>query len=356
MAKPESASRLNWGILGCGAIAHKFALGLESVPDAHLLAVAARELPRAQVFAERWHAPRAYGSYDALLADPDIDLVYVAVIHPEHHRVARLALEAGKHVLLEKPFTINAEQAADLIALANDKQRFLMEAMWTRFNPISQQVARWVAEGRIGRPLRVRASFGYDVGTSDEAREGRALKRELGGGALLDVGIYTLAFAGLVLGYEPTAVHGVAELDEVTGADRVASVQLQYASGAVAELTSAVGLKLIHEGEITGTVGRIVVPRFWDPREALLCKTHEVADDSDYETLYGIPESAIIERHRPEIAGNAYGYEAAEAMRCVRAGLLESPEMSHAETLAWMRVMDGLRDDWGLDYGEAEEL
>ncbi|MDI9468953.1 MAG: Gfo/Idh/MocA family oxidoreductase [Bacillota bacterium] len=347
---------IRWGLLGAGVISGKFATGLSVLPDAELTAIAARDGERAAAFAARHGVRRHYAGYEALFADPEIDVVYIGVIHPEHYPLALRALEAGKHLLVEKPFTMNRAQAARVLALARERRRFVMEAMWTRFNPVSLRVRDWVREGRIGTLRLVRAAFGYNVGETAAAREGRALKRELGGGALLDVGIYTLSLAGLLLGWEPDRVRGVADLDPVTGVDRVASVQLAYPSGAVCELSSAVACALDHSAWIYGTEGVIEIPRFWNPFEAVIRRTDDVSEATPLDRVYGLPSGGAVERFRPEIVGNAYGYEAAEVMRCIRAGLTESPDMTHAETLAWMGVMDRLRTDWGLDYGEAERV
>ncbi len=347
---------IRWGLLGAGVISAKFALGLSRVPGAELTAVAARDGERAAAFAARHGARRHYADYEALLADPEIDVVYIGVIHPEHYPLALRALEAGRHLLVEKPFTMNRAQAARIFELARERQLFVMEAMWTRFNPVSQQVRAWVREGRIGTLRLVRAAFGYNAGDTAAAREGRALKLELGGGALLDVGIYTLSLAGLLLGHEPDRVQGMADLDPVTGVDRVTIVQLGYPNGAVCELSSAVAADLDHSAWIYGTEGVIEIPRFWNPFEAVIRRSDDASEKTPPDLVYGLPSGGAAERFRPEIIGNAYGYEAVEVMRCIRAGLLESPDMTHAETLAWMGVMDRLRAGWGLDYGAAERV
>ena len=182
---------IRWGILGPGSIAHKFAVGLQAIPAGELVAVGSRDQQRADAFADQYGAPNRHASYEALSTDPDIDAVYVATPHPFHQDNAILCLEAGKAVLCEKPFTINAAEAEAVVARANGV--FLMEAMWSRYLPIMVQVRQWLDAGAIGEPLMVSADFGFRAGVNPA---GRLFNPALGGGALLDIGIYVVSFRG----------------------------------------------------------------------------------------------------------------------------------------------------------------
>lgn len=320
---------IRWGIIGPGRIARKFAIGLQSVPDAKLVAVGARALGRAEAFASEFGTARAHGSYEALAADPEVDVVYVATPHPMHHQPALLCLKAQKGVLCEKPFTLNEREARELVECARREKVFLMEAMWSRFLPTMVQVREWLARGLIGDPRMVVADFGF---RTDWNPEGRALNPALGGGALLDVGIYPLALAAMVLGGPPLKVTGQCHLGD-TGVDEQSAMLLAYKGGALAVLTCAVRTQTPHEARILGTEGSIYLPDFWHGIEATL-------------TLAGKEPERVI----PERVGNGYNYEAVEVGRCLRAGLKESPLMPLDETVMTMRIMDELRRQWGLVY------
>lgn len=320
---------IRWGILGLGRIARKFALGLQSVPDAKLVAVGSRSLEKATAFAGEFNVPYAHGSYEALAADPEVDVVYVATPHPYHLEVARLCLKAKKAVLCEKPFTLNEREARELVDCARRENVFLMEAMWSRFLPPMVQVREWLARGVIGEPRMVIADFCF---RSDWNPQSRVLDPHLGGGALLDVGIYPLALASMVFGGAPLKVTGQCHLGE-TGVDEQSAMLLSYQGGALAVLSCAVRTQSPHDARILGTEGSIYIPGFWHCTEATLTKTGKA------------PQTAA-----PVRMGNGYNYEAAEVDRCLRAGLKESPVMPLSETLTTLRTMDELRRQWGLVY------
>jgi predicted dehydrogenase len=320
---------IRWGILGLGKIAKKFARGLQSVPDARLVAVGSRSAGKAAEFAAEFGAPHAHAGYAALAADPEVDVVYIATPHPMHHEAALLCMKAGKAVLCEKPFTINARESLELIECARRENVFLMEAMWTRFLPPLVQVREWLARGAIGEPRMVMADFGF---RTEWNPQGRALNPHLGGGALLDVGIYPLALASMVFGGAPSKITGQCHLGE-TGVDEQSGMVLAYPRGALAVLTCAVRTQTAHEARIMGTEGAIYLPDFWHATSATL-------------TIPGrAPETAT-----PLQVGNGYNYEAIEVGTCLRAGLKESPLMPLSETLSTMRTMDELRRQWGLMY------
>ncbi len=326
---PTIHHQVRWGILGPGNIARKFAKGLTAVPGASLAGVASRSLDRARAFADEHGCPRAYGSHADLAGDPDIDAVYIATPHPQHLAAARLCLEAGKAVLCEKPITVNAHQLEELIALAQARQVFLMEAMWTRFLPAMAQVRAWLAEGAIGEPRLVTADFGFRCGWDPSSR---LLDPANAGGALLDVGVYVLALAGMVFAGNPERIAGFAHIGE-SGVDEQAALILGWAGGRLASLTCAVRTATPQGARIDGTDGSITVPGFWHATSA---------------SLHGAA-GRTVDVNLPHV-GNGSEYQTIEVARCLAAGLTESPIMPLAESLAIQRSMDELRRQWGLRY------
>lgn len=322
-------NRIGWGILATGTIAQKFCEGLKLLGDAELVAVASRSMEKARAFGAEYGVKRAYGSYEELVRDPEVDIVYIATPHPMHFENAMLCLEAGKAVLCEKPFTMNAREAEALIAFAREKGLFLMEAMWTRYLPAIVKVREWLSKGLIGEVRFLKADFGYRCAWDPE---GRLLNPVLGGGALLDVGIYPVSFASMVFGAQPRSVKSLAHIGE-TGVDEQFAALFEYEGGAIASLSGALRTDFVNDALILGTHGRIHVPDFFHAKTATL---HTA---SGAEEVFG-----------PEFEGNGYQYEAAEAMRCLREGKLESSIMPLEETLAIMRTMDAIRSQWGLKY------
>lgn len=319
---------VRWGIVGLGNIAKKFAVGLRSVPGAELAAVGSRSLDKAKAFAGELGALRAHGSYQALAEDPDVDVVYIASPHPMHHPDSLLCLEAGKAVLCEKPFTVNARELETLIAAARSRKLFLMEAMWTRFLPAMVELKKLVSSGAIGEPRMVTSDFGFRTNVDPK---GRLFARELAGGGLLDVGVYNVALAYLVLG-APVRVTGLAHLGE-TGVDEQAAVVMQHAGGGLSSLTSAVRTNTPQEARIDGSAGSIRIAGFWHATELV------VQRDGKPTEVLNFP-----------FEGNGYNYQAVEVQACLQAGKLESDVMPLAESLEIMRTLDELRRQWGLSY------
>ncbi len=317
-----------WGILSTGRIAGVFATGLASLPDAELVAVGSRSAASAAAFAERFHVPRAYASYDELVADPDIDAIYIATPHSSHAEDALRAIAAGKAVLCEKPFTINATEAATVVAAARARGVFVMEAMWTRFLPVFVAIREQIAAGRIGEVRLLSADFGFRTAVNPASR---LFDPALGGGALLDVGVYCVSLASMLFG-PPTGIQSLANLGS-TGVDEQAAILLGHASGAMALLATATRTDTPHEATILGTAGMIRVAAPWWAARAYRI------------TVDGVTEDCAL----PPL-GNGYAHEAAEVARCVRAGLTESPIMPLDETIAIMRTLDALRAQWGLRY------
>jgi len=321
--------KTRWGILGTGAIAHAFAKGLAALPDAELVAVGSRTRESADRFGKEFGVPNRHASYEALAGDAGVEAVYVATPHPFHKENTLLCLEAGKAVLCEKPFAMNSAEAELMVARARDKGVFLMEAMWTHCFPAIRKVRELVAGGAIGGVRIVRVEFCFRSGWNPE---GRLLNPHLGGGALLDVGVYTVALAQLILGGEPDRIAAMAHIGE-TGVDEQSAMILGFDGGAMAVLTCAVRTSTPHEACIFGTDGWIGIPHlFWQPDRIVLHAS-------------GRDEEMAFER-----LGNGYSFEAAEVMRCLREGRLESEAVPTARTLAVMRTLDRVRAQWGLTY------
>ena len=325
---PDSP-RLRWGVLSAARIANKFCEGVKALPGSTVVAVGARDKERAEEFARKWDIPKAYGTYQELVTDAEVDAVYVATTHNFHREHTLLALNAGKPVLCEKPFAINAREAEDMVRAARENRLFLMEAMWTRFFPIMYRVRELIRDGAIGDPRIVQADFGF---RGDYNPQSRLFNPDLGGGALLDVGVYVVSFASMVLG-EPNRTDGLATLAP-NGVDEQAAISLGYENGALASLTTAVRTSTTHEATIMGTEGRIRIhPEFWKPERMTLFR-----DGRDPEEI-NLPSQ-----------GGGFNYEAEEVARCLGEGRLESEVMPLDETLSIMRTLDALRQKWGIRY------
>jgi predicted dehydrogenase len=320
---------IGWGILGPGRIARRFVEGLSVVEDVRLVAVGSRSLERAEIFGKEFGIPNRYGSYEALAEDPDVDVVYVATPHTSHKEHSLLCLRAGKHVLCEKPLTVNAAECEELICAAHEQGRFLMEAMWTRFFPVMCKLRELVSERAIGDVRMVSADFGFHSAFDPASR---IFDPELGGGGLLDVGVYTVSFAHMVLGRPPAEIAALADIGE-TGVDEQAAIVLKFDRGEMALLFCGVRTQTVYEARIYGTDGMIYVePSFWSP------------------DAFTITRGGESERIAPERVGNGFNYEAAEVASCIRNGKLESDIMPLAESLQIMETMDAIRRIWHLTY------
>jgi len=320
---------IKWGIIGPGGISRSFASDLAFVKGAELVAVGSRTLENAQKFAAEFNIPRVYGNYDEMLKDPDLDIVYIGSLHTVHKDHILAALRAGVAVLCEKPFTMNAKEAEEAIRVARENGVFLMEAMWTRYLPPIVQVREWLKEGRIGEVRLLQADFGFDVGWQPD---GRLLNKELGGGALLDAGIYPVSFASMIFGSQPSKISSTAHIGE-TGVDEQFSILCEYEGGRTAMLNGAVRLRLNNAAVIYGTKGHIHVPNFLFGKSA---------------TLHVAGEEPVQFNDDREMKG--YNFEAEEASNCLREGRKESAIMPLDETLAIMQTLDTIRAQWGLRY------
>ncbi|MDE0396335.1 MAG: Gfo/Idh/MocA family oxidoreductase [Candidatus Poribacteria bacterium] len=325
------SGKIRWGILGPGGIAHKFADALKAIPDAEIIAVGSRDLQRADAFADTFDVPHRHGSYVELANDPEVDAVYVATPHPFHKACAMLCLEAGKAVLCEKPLTVDADQAEALIACAREHKQFLMEAMWTRFIPVMVKVREWLAAGVIGEPRMLTADFGNRVELTAENMKGRLFALKLAGGAMLDIGVYTVSLASMVFG-APTQITSLAHIGE-TGVDEQAAVLLGYDAGQIASLSCAITTRTSQDARIFGTKGAIYIPNFSRATSATL------------EVLGKAPVQIEI-----PFTGNGFEYQVLEVIKCLRAGKLESDVMPLDESLSIIKTMDVARAEWGLEY------
>ncbi|MFJ3549919.1 MULTISPECIES: Gfo/Idh/MocA family protein [unclassified Streptomyces] len=324
--------KVRWGVLATGGIAATFTADLVDMPDAEVVAVASRSAEPAKAFAERFGIPRAYGDWESLAYDDGIDVVYVATPHSAHRAAAGLMLEGGRHVLCEKPFTLNAREAAELVALARGNGRFLMEAMWMYCHPMVRRLKALVDDGAIGEVRHVRADFGLE---GPFPASHRLRDPALGGGALLDLGVYPVSFTQLLLG-EPSDIAARAVLSEES-VDLQTGAVLSWESGALASVHCSIVGGTATAASITGSRGRIDVPDgFFFPDRFVLHRTGRDPEEFTADPAHG-PRASLK-------------HEAAEVMRALRAGETESPLVPLDGTLAVMRTLDAIRDRVGVRY------
>jgi predicted dehydrogenase len=317
-----------WGILATGGIAEKFAADLRHVPDAELVAVGSRSAEAARAFADRFDVPRAHGSWDALAADDEVDVVYVATPHSAHDVAALACINAGRPVLVEKPITLDRASAAALVDAATAADVFLMEAMWTRCNPVIRRMLTLIEDGAIGDPVAVQADFGI-VGPFPPEHRLRAAA--LGGGAILDLGVYPVTMAHLVLG-APDHIRAWGHLGP-EGTDESTGMVFGYASGALATLTCTILGGTPVAAAVTGTAGRMETPGFFSTDRFTLRRP-------------GAEPEVFAQPHE----GWGYQFEAIEVQRCLAEGLRESPLVPHATTLEVMSILDEVRAQVGVVY------
>ena len=334
-----------WGILGTGKIARTMALALRESAAGHLVAVASRDPARAREFASLFHPTRYYANYAELIADPAVEIAYIATHHPEHREWAIAAAEAGKHVLCEKPLAVTARTAEEIIEAARRSGVFLMEAFAYRCHPQTRQLVQVLRAGEIGEVRMIDASFGYDAGQ----RPGNyLLDRSLGGGSILDVGCYATSMAHLIgataSGTAPLAtqaVAGAAHIGQATGVDHYAAAVLTFPGGIVAKVASAIQVNLDNALRVYGTGGTITVPSPWLPGRA------------------GAPATIVIDRPgspptviRVRPSADLYVLEVDAVNGLVRDGQTCHPLMGWDESQANMRTLDRWREAVGLHYGE----
>ena len=320
---------LHWGILATGGIAHAFTSDLRTA-GLHVAAVGSRRIESAREFAETYGIPNAHGSYDDLVADPTVDIVYIATPHPGHVDTALLALDHGKHVLVEKPFTLNEVEAAAIRDKAAEKGLLAMEAMWTRYLPHMVRIREILAAGTLGEIRVVSADHTQKIST-DPAHRLNAL--ELGGGALLDLGIYPISFAVDVLGL-PERITALARLSDA-GSDAEVATVFAHAGGAVSTTVSSSRGAGTNSAQIVGTEARIEIDRVWYTPTSFRVVT---------------PDNAVAEQFTSEVEGRGMQYQALAAERLIAAGATSSDVQPIDETVAIMAVLDEVRRQIGVVY------
>ncbi|XP_075045654.1 trans-1,2-dihydrobenzene-1,2-diol dehydrogenase-like [Mixophyes fleayi] len=325
-----------WGICSAGKISNDFVVALETLPaeDHRAIAVAARDLGRAKEFAKTFKIPKVYGSYEELAKDPDIDVVYVGAIHTVHRDVVLMFLENGKNVLCEKPLAMNITEVKEMTSAARKNNVFLMEAFWSRFFPVYEQIRSLLDQKVIGEVKVVRAEFGANL-----LGVPRAVEKELGGGAILDIGCYCIQFALMVFnGEKPESVTAKGFLYE-TGADETVTVILQYLGKRQAILTCTLVTALPNQAAICGTKGMIQIPsHIWSPTSIIV---------NGKETKYPVPPTTKALNF-----SNSTGlsYEAEHVRQCLLKGLKQSPIMSLAESELLASIMDEVHIQLGINY------
>ena len=326
---------MNISIMGAGIIARTMATTLQPLKGVNCYAVAARDIHRAQIFADKYGFEKAYGTYTDMLEDPNVELVYIATPHSHHYEHIKMCLNHGKHVLCEKAFTANAKQAEEVLRMAEEKGLLLTEAIWTRYMPMRQTINDVIASGIIGKPTSIAANLGYP---SEHVE--RMVKPELCGGALLDLGVYVLNFASMVFGND---IEGMTAncIKYPTGVDAQETIMLSYRDGRMATLYVTMLAQTDRRGFINGTNGYI-----------------EIENINNYESIrvYNLERKVVAEYAAPmQVTG--YEYEVISAMKAIREGQLECPEMPHYETVYMMQLMDNIRAAWDISFPyEVERL
>lgn len=324
----------NVGIMGSGNIAGIMAGTINKMKNVRVYAVASRQQVHADVFAGKYGCKKAYGSYADLVADKKVDLIYVATPHSEHYENVKMCLEAGKPVLCEKAFSLNAAQAEELVRIAAEHKVFLAEAMWTRYMPMLTTIREVIGSGIIGEPKTLTANLGYVISSKE-----RLTNLALGGGALLDVGVYTINFALMIFGHNISKIASCCTFTE-TGVDEQNAICLQYYDGKTANLNSSMVSLSDRQGIIYGTKGFAVV-----------------------ENINNFESISVYDRQYKKVASykcpkqiSGYEYEVAACIEAIKCGQIECAQMPHSETLRVMRIMDEIRSQWGMKYPcEAQE-
>jgi predicted dehydrogenase len=326
---------VNWGVVSTGNIAETVVGDLVMLADARLLAVSSRDRARAEDFARRHGATTAYfdrdgsSGYELMFADPDVEAVYIATPHGQHYDVAKAALLAGKHVLCEKSLTINAAEATELVRLAEDKDLFLMEAVWTRFLPATHRALSVIHSGEIGDVAWLRADLGFPAAYD---RRWRLWDPAAGGGALLDLAVYPLTWALGTMGF-PQSVQATGILND-DGVDAQETLTLSYSGGRQAQLMCSLLGAGPREAVVSGTAGWL--------------RTGGPLHNPEWFEVHPVGAESRVEEFEP--VGRNYVYELREATRCIQEGLGQSPTMPWADTVATMRLLDGVRNQLGLRY------
>lgn len=323
---------MNWGILATGNIASKFAntINLMYQENQTLAACASRSTEKASEFAARFSIPKAYGSYEELLTDPSVECIYIATPNNLHYENIKMCLLAGKHVLCEKPFTVTKAEAEELFLLAEEKNLFLMEGVWTYHLPAMKKMQELIQTGVIGDIVYARSDYGF---IARGARYARKFDSALAGGALLDIGIYNLAFMRMVMGKENpesfTSRHHINEF----GTDDFSTILLEYSAGKTATITTCIGIDMPRNAIVYGKKGSISLKDFQAADQLTVCV------DGEEPAIYTYP-----------IEKGGFEYEIREAAKCIAEGKCFSDVVPPSETLALLDTMESIRDSWGMKF------
>jgi predicted dehydrogenase len=325
-------SKIRWGILGCGRIARKFVADLRLVDDAEVTAIASRNKETLELFAKDFPCKHLHNSYEALAANDEVDVIYIATPHSHHYEHTILCLNHNKAVLCEKAFSINSRQAQEMIKTAKERKVFLMEALWTKFLPHYKKLQDLLQQKILGDIKSVLVNFGFKTTPSHPQRLFDPL---LGGGSLLDIGIYNVFITLSVLG-KPNFIEATM-VPAPTGVDEQIAVLFKYSNGAMAQLFSSFVTNLPIQAEINGTEGCLTLTtRFYEPSTTI-----QLSKKIPYER-----EVITVEKE----SGFGYHYEARHVNECLKKGLIESPVMTHADTLLLMEILDRIRNKARIEY------
>lgn len=325
------SKKYNWGIIGLGNIAHKFAEDLLLVEEANLFGVASRSSEKAKSFGGKFRADKYYGTYQELADDPQIDVVYIATPHPFHFENTMMCLEAGKAVLCEKAFGMNSSEVEQMIAKAKEKNLFLMEALWTRFIPATEEMIALLNKGLIGDLKTVRADFGFKA---EFDADKRLYNKKLGGGALLDIGIYPVFLSLLTLG-KPKEIKALAQMSS-TGIDENIMMLFNYPNKKSAILDASLVATTPVEAWLHGDKGSLKMHRNF----------HHTEEISYYKG------SDLVENYQFKYIGNGYYHEIEEVIKCLKTGKIESEKIPHSFSLDLIKTLDRIREIIGLRYDE----
>ena len=319
---------MNIGIIGAGRIVNIVIHALKGLPQINCYAIASRDLARAQEYAEKYGIERAYGSYEEMLQDPNVELVYIATPHSHHYEHMMMCIEHGKAIVCEKAFTLNADQARKVQVAAKEKGVYVAEAIWPRYMPSRKMINDVIESGIIGKVNTLTANLSYKIDDKE-----RIVTPELAGGALLDIGVYGINFAIMHFGWDVERVESSVKMTEA-GVDAMETITVFYKDGRMAVLTHSIYARSDRKGIIHGEKGYIVVENINNPQSI------SVFDDADQLLAhYDVPEQI-----------NGYEYEFIEAVECISAGKIESDSMPMDDSVFMMEVMDSLRKSWGLVY------
>jgi len=330
MKSNKGIKNISLGVIGCGEIAHLFARGVNKVDNCNILAGASLTPGKAERFTNTHQIPRSYNDYQSLVNDNDIDAVYIATTHNFHFDNIKLCLEHGKHVLCEKPFTVNAQQAETLIALADENNCFMMECVWTRFLPAITHLSHLLSQGIIGKVQTVKANFSI---SGDFPPDHRLRNKKLAGGALLDLGIYPLTLADIVFGESPSGIQSSAVMSE-SGIDESSCYLLEYGDDQRAILSASFIIHAPTEATISGSQGYIYIPDFLGAKELHLYLNNQ-------------PHKVVS---FPFEEDENFTFEISHAMECIRNNKKQSDILPLDKTAAMMTLMDTIRSQWGLKY------